>query len=76
MSRDSEAYDAGIRPGDVIVGFNGQPVDDPSQFFRLVADAQLGIDGDGQGAAHRPDARVQAADRLERDPRTPRDSSR
>jgi S1-C subfamily serine protease len=24
------------------VRFNGQPVDDPSQFFRLVADAKVG----------------------------------
>ena len=42
MMRDSESYEAGLRPGDVIVGFNGQPVDDPSQFFRLVADAKVG----------------------------------
>jgi serine protease Do len=42
MMRDSESYDAGLRPGDVIVGFNGQPVEDPSQFFRLVADAKAG----------------------------------
>lgn len=42
MQRDSESYEAGLRPGDVIVGFNGQRVDDPSQFFRLVADAKIG----------------------------------
>ena len=42
MMRDSESYAAGLRPGDVIVQFNGQPVDDPSQFFRLVADAKVG----------------------------------
>jgi serine protease Do len=42
MMRDSESYEAGLRPGDVIVRFNGQPVDDPSQFFRLVADAKVG----------------------------------
>jgi S1-C subfamily serine protease len=42
MMRDSESYDAGLRPGDVIVEFNRQPVDDPSQFFRLVADAAVG----------------------------------
>lgn len=42
MMRDSETYDAGLRPGDVIVEFNKQPVDDPSQFFRLVADAKVG----------------------------------
>jgi serine protease Do len=42
MVRDSEAYTAGLRPGDVIVAFNNQAVDDPSQFFRLVADAKIG----------------------------------
>jgi serine protease Do len=42
MGRASEAYNAGIRPGDVIVGFNGQPVADPSQFSRMVADAKIG----------------------------------
>jgi len=42
MSRSSDAYDAGIRPGDVIVGFNGQAILDPSQFLRLVSDAKPG----------------------------------
>jgi S1-C subfamily serine protease len=42
MQRDAEAYNAGIRPGDVIVGFNGRPVDDPSQLYRYVADARVG----------------------------------
>jgi len=42
MVRGSEAYSAGVRPGDVIVGFNGTKVDDPSQLFRLVADARIG----------------------------------
>src|SRR5882762_5257718 len=42
MSRASEAYDAGLRPGDVIVGFNAKAVDDPSQFLRLVADSPIG----------------------------------
>jgi serine protease Do len=42
MSRASAAYEAGIRPGDVIVGFNSQTIDDPSQFSRLVADAKVG----------------------------------
>jgi serine protease Do len=42
MMRDSQAFDAGLRPGDVIVEFNGQTVEDPSQFFRLVADAKVG----------------------------------
>jgi serine protease Do len=42
MMRGSEAYDAGVRPGDVIVGFNGTRVDDPSQLYRMVADARIG----------------------------------
>jgi serine protease Do len=42
MQRASESYEAGLRPGDVIIGFNGQRVDDPSQFFRMVADARIG----------------------------------
>jgi serine protease Do len=42
MRRVSEAYDAGLRPGDIIVAFNGHAIDDPSQFSRLVADAPIG----------------------------------
>jgi Do/DeqQ family serine protease len=42
MVRGSEAYEAGIRPGDVIVGFNGTRIDDPSQLYRLVADSKIG----------------------------------
>ena len=45
MTRTSEAYQSGIRPGDVIVGFNGQPIADPSQFLRVVADAKIGTTG-------------------------------
>jgi len=42
MSRGSEAYEAGVRPGDIIVRFNATPVSDPSQLYRLVADAKIG----------------------------------
>jgi serine protease Do len=42
MSRNSRAYQLGIQPGDIIVGFNGKKIEDPSQLFRLVADAQIG----------------------------------
>ena len=42
MSRASEAYDAGLRPGDIVVGFNGQTIDDPSQLQRVIADARIG----------------------------------
>jgi len=37
-----QTYDAGIRAGDVIVGFNSTPIDDPSQFLRLVSDSKIG----------------------------------
>jgi Do/DeqQ family serine protease len=42
MYRNSASYNAGLRPGDVIVGFNSQTVDDASQLRRLVADAKIG----------------------------------
>src|SRR3954469_8563219 len=42
MMRTSEAYEAGIRPGDVIVGFNGTPIDDPSQLQRAISDSKIG----------------------------------
>jgi serine protease Do len=42
MSRASEAYDAGLRPGDIIVALNGQAIDDPSQLQRVIADARIG----------------------------------
>ncbi len=42
MTRASEAYEAGLRPGDVIVGFNGQAIDDAGRFSRFVADAKIG----------------------------------
>jgi serine protease Do len=42
MMRGSEAYDAGVRPGDIIVAFNGTRVDDPSQLYRMVANARIG----------------------------------
>jgi Do/DeqQ family serine protease len=42
MSRTSAAYEAGIRPGDVIVKFNGRQVDEPAQFVRMLADTPIG----------------------------------
>jgi serine protease Do len=42
MYRSSPSYDAGLRPGDVIVGFNGQTIEDASQLRRMVADAKIG----------------------------------
>jgi Do/DeqQ family serine protease len=42
MARNAPAYVAGIRPGDVIVSFNGTAVTDPGHFLRLLADAKIG----------------------------------
>jgi S1-C subfamily serine protease len=42
MSRNADAYQAGLRPGDVIERFGGETVTDPAQFFRLVADTSPG----------------------------------
>jgi serine protease Do len=42
MYRSSVSYDAGLRPGDIIVGFNGQTIEDASQLRKMVADAKIG----------------------------------
>jgi serine protease Do len=42
MSRRSDAWDAGLRPGDIIVTFNRRPVNDASQFQRMLADSKVG----------------------------------
>jgi Do/DeqQ family serine protease len=42
MRRDSAAYAAGLRPGDVIVSFNGTTIADGGQLSRLIQDARIG----------------------------------
>jgi serine protease Do len=42
MARASSAYAGGLRPGDIIVGFNGTAIDDGGILLRLVADAPIG----------------------------------
>jgi serine protease Do len=42
IGRVSEAYLAGIKPGDIVVGFNGQAVNEPSDLSRFVDDAKIG----------------------------------
>ncbi len=42
ISRVSPAYDGGLRPGDVILSLNGQPIADPAAFMRSIADAPVG----------------------------------
>ena len=42
MARTSAAYEAGLRPGDVIVAFNNVTLDDGGQLQRLISDARVG----------------------------------
>ena len=42
MLRNSAAYQGGLQPLDVVVSFNGTPVEDPGHFSRLVSDARIG----------------------------------
>lgn len=42
MRRDAAAYDAGMRPGDVIVAFNATAINDAGQLSRLIQDARIG----------------------------------
>src|SRR5688572_26287321 len=42
MRRDASAYEAGLRPGDVVVAFNGTAITDGGQFSRLIQDAPIG----------------------------------
>jgi serine protease Do len=42
MSRTSSAYLSGLRPGDVVVAFNGTTVTSAAQLWRLVADTPVG----------------------------------
>jgi serine protease Do len=41
ISKGSAAYRDGIQPGDIIVSFNGQKIDDPSQLQRAIQDAEI-----------------------------------
>ena len=42
MYRNSPAYQGGLRPGDVVVSFNGTTVEDPGHLSRLMSDAAIG----------------------------------
>ena len=42
MDSRADAYQNGLRPGDVIVSFNGTQVDSASHFMRLLSDAPIG----------------------------------
>ena len=42
MQRNSQAFAAGLRPGDVVTAFGTQEVKTPSELYRLIADAKIG----------------------------------
>lgn len=42
MARNSASYRAGLRPGDVIVAYNGREIDEVGQLTRMVADTKIG----------------------------------
>jgi serine protease Do len=42
MTRDSDAYAGGLRPGDIIVSFNSRTVEDASAFMRMLGDSKPG----------------------------------
>ncbi len=42
MRRQTAAYDAGLRPGDVVVTFNGAAVTDGGHLSRLIQDSRVG----------------------------------
>jgi Do/DeqQ family serine protease len=42
MRRDASAFQAGLRPGDVVVEFNGVAISDGGQLLRLIQDARIG----------------------------------
>jgi Do/DeqQ family serine protease len=42
MAQLSDAYTAGMRPGDIVTTFNGTAVDDAQHLLRLVSDAKIG----------------------------------
>ena len=42
MARNSAAFDGGLRPGDIVVSFNGTMITDGSQLSRLIQDARIG----------------------------------
>ncbi len=42
IHRDSAVAQVGMEPGDVIVAFNNTPIEDPSDYTRLLSDAPIG----------------------------------
>jgi Do/DeqQ family serine protease len=72
MSPQSEAYLAGLRPGDIILMFNGRPVEDASAFMRMLADSKVGTTARLQILRESRRLEVAVPITRSRSPRTPR----
>jgi Do/DeqQ family serine protease len=72
MSPQSEAYLAGLRPGDIILMFNGRPVEDASAFMRMLADSKVGTTARLQILRESRRLEVTVPITRSRSPRTPR----
>jgi S1-C subfamily serine protease len=44
LPRNSAAYRAGLRPGDIVIAINGQAANDPDQISRVVIGSAIGSD--------------------------------
>ena len=42
LHRESAASRAGLEPGDIIVSFDGEPIEDAAHYGRLLLDAEVG----------------------------------
>ena len=66
LRKDGPAAAAGLRPGDIVVRFNGVSVADTGQIYRLMLDSPPGgtveIEVLRDGAPHRFDVRIEQID--------------
>ena len=62
----TESLSAGLRPGDVVLRYNGEAIVDPRQFYRLVIDSRPGsvarVEVLRDGAARAVDVPVEQLD--------------
>ncbi len=61
---------SGVRVGDVVVRYNGEPISTPRQFYRLMVDSRPGsvaqLELRREGALHRIDVPVEQIDTMPR----------
>ena len=68
VDQDGPACRAGLKDGDVVVVFNGKPVEGPNQLASLIHSSAPGSDGDDDGGSRRAEQRNESeAGRLEAD---------